>query len=175
ERRGDLVLPVQRRVDVAAAVPVQAIPVGDDRRDQRRGQAGPADAEPAGDGLAAAERGADAIRGGVVARAELGVRGVLVGVGRDVRDLAARRAVLGQRALSRAVAEGGTGVDDARALLVRRHAPELAATAASGPVRGAPEEAALVVVGRAGPGAVAQVLRVPHGLAGPRVTRVRVR
>jgi hypothetical protein len=64
----------KRRVDVAGAVPVEAVPVGDNGRHQRRGQAGPADAEPAGDGLAAAERGTDAVRGVRVAGAVLGVR-----------------------------------------------------------------------------------------------------
>src|SRR5438067_13535667 len=48
DRRRDPVILVQRRVDVAAAVPVEAVPVGDDGRNQRRGQAGPADTEPAG-------------------------------------------------------------------------------------------------------------------------------
>src|SRR3981081_2831634 len=76
--------------------------------------------------------------------------------------------------MGRAVADGGVGVDNSRALLVRRHAPELTGPAAGGSGVRAPEEAALAVVGRAGPGVTAQVVRVPHGLAGPRVARVRV-
>src|SRR6185312_7496961 len=108
------------------------------------------------------------------AGAVLGVRRELVGVGGDVRHLTAGRADLGQRALGRAVAVGGAGVDDPAALLVRGHTPVLAGPAAGGPGHCAPGEAVMVIVGRAGRGVAAQVVRVPHGLADPRVTRVRV-
>src|SRR5689334_1553762 len=46
ERRGELVQLVDHRVEVAGAVMLEAVAVGDDRGHQRRGQAGPADPEP---------------------------------------------------------------------------------------------------------------------------------
>ena len=78
----------------AKSLQVEAVPVVDDRGPQRGGKAAPADGEPAGRGLTAAEV-ARAVRGARVPGAVLGVPGERVGVGRHVRLMRVLRAVSG--------------------------------------------------------------------------------